>query len=63
MGDAIRCPQCHYPLPAHAPEGLCPECLLKVAVEGVHGSDSGHGVGKGSTSTLAPEELGKDDRT
>src|SRR5436853_6011562 len=25
----IRCPQCDAPLPANAPGGLCPACLLK----------------------------------
>lgn len=28
---AHQCPQCHAPLPAHAPQGLCPACLLKAA--------------------------------
>jgi hypothetical protein len=27
------CPQCHAPLPADAPEGLCPACLLKRGLE------------------------------
>src|SRR6266446_2952132 len=25
------CPQCQRPLPANAPEGLCPQCLLQAA--------------------------------
>ncbi len=30
--DTIRiCPTCRQPLPANAPEGLCPRCLLKAA--------------------------------
>lgn len=40
MGDGNMCPQCQHSLPADAPEGLCPECLLKVAVEGAHGSNT-----------------------
>src|SRR5271169_2930174 len=24
-----RCPQCHLPLAADAPEGLCPHCLVR----------------------------------
>jgi predicted Ser/Thr protein kinase len=31
--DTLRfCPQCQQPLPANAPEGLCPQCLIKAAV-------------------------------
>src|SRR5271170_505475 len=31
--DTIRvCKQCHKPLPQNAPEGLCPECLARVAL-------------------------------
>jgi predicted Ser/Thr protein kinase len=30
--DTLRfCPQCQQPLPANAPEGLCPQCLLRAA--------------------------------
>jgi predicted Ser/Thr protein kinase len=30
--DTLRfCPQCQQPLPANAPEGLCPQCLLAAA--------------------------------
>src|SRR5208283_2133944 len=31
-GVAKKCPQCQLPLAANAPEGLCPECLAKVAL-------------------------------
>jgi hypothetical protein len=32
--ETIRiCPQCRQPLPENAPEGLCPPCLAKVALE------------------------------
>jgi serine/threonine protein kinase len=27
----LTCPQCHAPLPADAPQGLCPACLMAVA--------------------------------
>ena len=31
--DTLRiCPQCHKPLPPEAPQGLCPECLLKAGL-------------------------------
>ena len=29
MSEENRCPQCGVVLPAHAPQGLCPGCLLK----------------------------------
>ena len=32
MSDATRCPQCHALLPADAVEGLCPQCLLRLAM-------------------------------
>jgi tRNA A-37 threonylcarbamoyl transferase component Bud32 len=33
MRTPVTCPQCEAELPADAPEGLCPECLLRRAVE------------------------------
>jgi hypothetical protein len=38
MSDRVKCPECQHPLPADAPEGLCPECLLKLAMERVDSS-------------------------
>jgi hypothetical protein len=32
MPDAARCPQCDAPLPADSVEGLCPQCLLRLAM-------------------------------
>ena len=29
MDTEPYCPSCHKPLPAGAPKGLCPECLMK----------------------------------
>ena len=29
MPDGNKCPQCGRPLPANAPAGLCPACLLQ----------------------------------
>ena len=43
MPETLRCPRCGARLPADAPEGLCPECLLNEAMQG--GSGSGHGPG------------------
>jgi len=33
MTDQTRCPQCGQPLPADAPQALCPACLLKRGME------------------------------
>ena len=33
MPPAINCPDCGSPLPAEAPEGLCPKCLLQAGLE------------------------------
>src|SRR5262245_23126578 len=33
MAETRPCPQCGAELPADAPEGLCPECLLKEAMK------------------------------
>lgn len=32
MPDAARCPQCDAVLPADSVEGLCPQCLLRLAM-------------------------------
>src|SRR5271157_3858242 len=46
--DTMRiCKQCQQPLPADAPEGLCPACLAKVAL----GSE---GAAPGATANLNP---------
>src|SRR5437773_832132 len=29
MNTPRTCPQCHQPMPDDAPEGLCPQCLMK----------------------------------
>ena len=41
MTAARLCPQCDKPLASDAPQGLCPECLLKAAFP----SESAHAVG------------------
>ena len=33
MAETGRCPRCGHELPANAPYGLCPECLLQQAIE------------------------------
>ena len=32
MDTERHCPSCHKPLPANAPKGLCPECLMKAGL-------------------------------
>ena len=32
MPDPRRCPECNADLPPDAPEGLCPQCLLRQAL-------------------------------
>ena len=34
MNAAVACPKCEAPLPADAPEGLCPGCLMSVGLAG-----------------------------
>ncbi len=34
MAEKNRCPQCGADLPANAPHGVCPQCLIKIAFEG-----------------------------
>ncbi|MEX2140088.1 MAG: serine/threonine-protein kinase [Pirellulales bacterium] len=40
MAETNLCPKCGAPLPADAPAGLCPQCLLK---QGLNAGDSGAG--------------------
>ena len=43
MAEEQKCPKCGAELPANAPEGLCPRCLIKLGVqtgEQVSGVDS-----------------------
>jgi tRNA A-37 threonylcarbamoyl transferase component Bud32 len=35
-GQYSRCPECGTDLPADAPEGLCPQCLLKGVISSAH---------------------------
>jgi predicted Ser/Thr protein kinase len=62
MPEIRRCPQCQAELPPAAPEGLCPECLLKEAMRSA--SESGHGQGVTTTHgpgavAPRPEELAR----
>ena len=37
MSESCLCPDCGEPIPAEAPQGLCPKCLIQVGIE-----DSNH---------------------
>jgi hypothetical protein len=47
MAETRKCPQCGDEIPADAPEGLCPNCLLKVELQ----TDGGAQVGSGPAPT------------
>ncbi|WP_157447694.1 serine/threonine-protein kinase [Chthoniobacter flavus] len=49
------CPQCHAPIAAHAPEGLCPRCIASLHLL----SDTGVGdlEGRAKSAPLNPAEL------
>jgi predicted Ser/Thr protein kinase len=51
MAEATKCPHCGKPVPAGAPGGLCPECLVKVGI----GSEAGSpGAGPKRPAPTAP---------
>jgi serine/threonine protein kinase len=52
MPATRRCPQCGAAVRPDAPEGLCPECLLKEAVRS--GSDLGQEPGGTATYSAGP---------
>ncbi|HQM51233.1 MAG TPA: DUF2157 domain-containing protein [Candidatus Hydrogenedentes bacterium] len=54
MNRQAQCPQCRSPLPADAPEGLCPQCLLKAGLAISEISESFVQTGKGFESTELP---------
>jgi hypothetical protein len=47
MTQALRCPGCGQPVPADAPQGLCPACLIRLARDSAFRpvGDRGAGVG------------------
>ena len=62
MPESRRCPQCGTPVRPDAPEGLCPECLLKEAMKSGSGAGHEHKVttthGPGPVAP-PPEELAR----
>ena len=48
MSATEVCPQCQQPLPANAPGGICPACLLQAGLEPVTGANVGHSTAETS---------------
>ena len=46
MTETQRCTECGAELPADAPQGLCPQCLMKLAIDSA--SDGGSADAKGA---------------
>src|SRR4051794_29279293 len=40
MAEPTYCPRCRSPLPSDAPQGLCPACLMAMAVRGASADDT-----------------------
>lgn len=62
MVDANTCPKCGAELPANAPAGICPPCLLKAGLGGSEAAASGPQSADANSSKTAfvpptPEEL------
>jgi len=58
MTTPLDCPQCGKPLASDAPQGLCPECLLKAALPGQSAAESaatGLFHDSPATNTISPE--------
>jgi hypothetical protein len=59
MTAAHVCPQCGNPLSSDAPQGLCPECLLKAALSGQSAlASAATGVYDPSSATATVPESG-----
>lgn len=54
MSEAPRCPECGQNLPPDAPEGLCPQCMLKAGLQ----SQTGAGLEPLGTVSYSPASAG-----
>jgi uncharacterized membrane protein len=43
MTHEVLCPECHSALPSDAPEGLCPQCLIKLGMNALAGGNAAGG--------------------
>ncbi|UCE47192.1 MAG: hypothetical protein JSW47_16500, partial [Phycisphaerales bacterium] len=58
MAEKNRCPYCHTYLPADAPRGICPQCLLKAGMVGKPDiTVDGHPVVEGPGTKIGHYEL------
>src|SRR5208282_909555 len=57
MSQDNRCPECGATLPAHAPQGLCPGCLLKRGIETTPPATDGSSQTGGDLTPPTPEQL------
>ena len=66
MAEKMKCPKCQAELPANAPKGLCPRCLLKAGMNNggkgnktgpLDNSDMGSTTPPGGFVPLKPEQL------
>ncbi|MBP8129959.1 MAG: DUF2157 domain-containing protein [Candidatus Hydrogenedentes bacterium] len=55
MGKQAFCPQCHAPLPADAPGGLCPLCLINLARDASVGEAAADGLSSHSVTLPGAE--------
>ena len=46
--EARKCPECGSDLPADAPRGLCPRCLIKMGLESQHPTANSDAAGPAS---------------
>jgi WD40 repeat protein len=59
MSTAVVCPQCRQPVPADAPQGLCPACLARAALGNSTQHLSADGPAPAADGrTVAPEATG-----
>ena len=59
MSTSKTCPQCSKPLPAGAPEGLCPQCLVKVGIGSEFAGGAGTPTVKGPPPPLAIDNIAR----
>ncbi len=66
MAEPRYCPVCHQAVSVDAPEGLCPECLYRQAIEEPAEGQAGNGEKRSPSPVFvppAPGELARRART
>jgi hypothetical protein len=56
MAEKTNCPECGADLPANAPKGLCPQCLMKAGMQitGEGGEAGPSGISQGAAENATP---------